>query len=135
MPENIERMKKMIESYALLQREVGAFFAMSLDLCCIADASTMTFTRLNPRWEVELGWTEEELMSKPYTEFVHPDDRDATSSASSKLVDGINIVSFVNRYEIKGGGLAHLEWTSTMDEPSGMVFATARILKKEYREE
>ena len=36
------------------------------------------FKRVNPAWQRTLGYTEAELLSRPYMEFVHPDDREAT---------------------------------------------------------
>jgi PAS domain S-box-containing protein len=42
------------------------------------------FKRLNPAWERVLGYTESELLSRPYIDFVHPDDREATSVEAQK---------------------------------------------------
>ena len=53
-----------------------AFFVNSIDMLCFLDF-TGYFRRLNPAWERTLGFTLEELMSKPFIEFVHPDDRGA----------------------------------------------------------
>ena len=43
------------------------------------------FKRVNPAWQRVLGYTEEELLARPYRDFVHPDDRDATDTQSTKL--------------------------------------------------
>ena len=53
------------------------FFDLSIDLLCFLDFNGY-FKRLNPAWEAALGFTREELMSKPFIEFVHPDDRART---------------------------------------------------------
>src|SRR5260221_14080560 len=53
------------------------FFDVSIDLLCCLDFSGY-FERLNPAWERALGFTRAELMSKPFIEFVHPDDRERT---------------------------------------------------------
>ena len=42
-------------------------------------ASTATSSISTARWEEELGWTREELMARPFLEFVHPDDRELTA--------------------------------------------------------
>src|SRR5438046_9162913 len=53
------------------------FFTLSLDMLCIAGFAGY-FYDLNPAWEKTLGFTLADLKSKPFVEFVHPDDRDET---------------------------------------------------------
>src|SRR5690606_1916398 len=77
--------------------ELDRFFALSRDLLCIANLDGR-FTRVNPAWQEQLGYTEEELLSRPFVEFVHPDDRDATSAEVAKGARGESIVFFENRY-------------------------------------
>jgi diguanylate cyclase (GGDEF)-like protein/PAS domain S-box-containing protein len=75
-----------------------------------------TFTRLNPAWETTLGWTREELMSRPYVEFIHPDDVEPTSAAAGILLEGSShVVDFENRYAAKDGGWRWLLWSSYSD--------------------
>ena len=62
------------------QEELDRFFTLSVDLLCIANFEGY-FLRLNPAWERTLGISRDELLSKPWLEFVHPDDREATLGA------------------------------------------------------
>jgi diguanylate cyclase (GGDEF)-like protein/PAS domain S-box-containing protein len=74
------------------------------------------FTRLNPAWESTLGWSREELMSRPFAEFLHPEDVGSTSAAAGVLLDGSsNVVGFENRYATKDGGWRWLWWSSYSD--------------------
>jgi len=106
-------------------REVDLFFRLSRDLLAIADFSGY-FKRLNPAWEQTLGWTSPELMSRPYFDFVHPDDRESTRAEAAKLTTGAVTITFENRYRCKDGSYKWLQWNSTPLTERGLIYADAR---------
>ncbi|MGB0888154.1 MAG: ATP-binding protein, partial [Vicingaceae bacterium] len=100
------------------------FFDLSLDLLCIANVDGY-FTLVNPAFSETLGWTVEEMISKPFLDFVHPDDVNSTIKEVEKLKDGIPTTSFINRYRTKSGEYVWMKWVSTPDQRTGELFAVA----------
>ncbi len=90
------------------------------------------FAHLNRAWEATLGWTREELMSKPYAEFIHPDDLEATAAAERALVGGSSsVVDLENRFAAKDGDWRWLLWSSYSD--GGRVYAVAQDITARKR--
>ena len=112
------------------------FFNNSLSLLCVADMSGY-FHRLNPAWERLLGYTQEELCSQPFLDFIHPDDREPTLTEMEKLGHGVDVVSFENRYRCRDGSYRWLEWSCPAPAPGeSTLFASARdVTKRKQAEE
>lgn len=110
------------------------FFELSTDMLCVADFKGY-FVELNPAWTRNLGWSVEELLSKPFIEFVHPEDRERTQRESERLFSGQgNTISFENRYQHKFGGYRWLTWTASISAPKGKTFAVARDITDHRRD-
>jgi PAS domain S-box-containing protein len=101
------------------------FFDISIDLLCIAHFSGF-FKRLNPAWERTLGFTREELQSKPMFDFVHPDDRERTLDQNRKVRSGEQAILFENRYICKDGSYRWLLWNATADLDRQVIYSVAR---------
>jgi diguanylate cyclase (GGDEF)-like protein/PAS domain S-box-containing protein len=101
------------------------FFDCSIDLLCIAGTDGR-FKRINPAFERVLGWSVQELLNRPFIEFVHPEDAEATRTVLRHLIAGEPILEFENRYQCKDGGFRHLRWNAFPDPDSDLVFAVAR---------
>ena len=113
---------------------VDDFFEMSLDNVCVAGLDGY-FKRLNPSWTRTLGWTVEELMSRPSLEFVHPEDREATSAGRERLRNGLTMGPLTNRYLCKDGGFRWFEWRSAAQPDRGLVYAVARDITDQKQAE
>jgi two-component system, sensor histidine kinase and response regulator len=114
------------------EAELATLFDTSPDMLCIAGLDG-TFRRLNPAWEKTLGFTTAELMSRPYVDFVHPDDRHATSAEAGAVAGGTSSVIFENRYLCKDGSYRWLSWKSTPLPEEGLVYAVARDVTEQKR--
>jgi len=101
------------------------FFAVALDLLCVLDFNGY-FKRLNPAWEKALGFTIAELQSKPFIEFVHPDDRERTLRQNREVRTGGRALSFENRYLCKDGSYRWLLWNAAPDFGQQVIYSVAR---------
>lgn len=116
------------------EAERDRLFNFSIDMLCIAGFDGY-FKHLNPAWEKTLGWTDEELTSKPYLEFVHPEDREATMNAGQSLEDGTAIITFDNRYLCKDGAYKWISWNAHPLVDEGLIFAVARDITEQKKME
>ncbi len=106
------------------QYDFEKFFELSLDMLCIAGTDGY-FKRVNPSFQRVLGWTPEELTGRPFIDFVHPDDIEATLKEVEKLASRIPTISFRNRYQCSNGYYRHLLWTAFPEKETGLFFAIA----------
>jgi diguanylate cyclase (GGDEF)-like protein/PAS domain S-box-containing protein len=106
--------------------EAGArHFEVARDLLCTSNFEGY-MVHLNGSWEKTLGWTAEELMARPFLDFVHPDDRERTERESALVTTGDFTASFTNRYRAKDGSWHWIEWASKADMEHRLVYASAR---------
>jgi len=107
-------------------REVeDRFFAISIDMLCHLGFDGY-FSRLSSAWERTLGFTREELMARPFIEFVHPDDRERTLEQNARVRAGGQALGFENRYMCKDGSYRWLRWNAAPDAAHSLVYSVAR---------
>jgi len=107
-------------------RELEArFFDLSIDMLCFLDFSGR-FKRVNPAWQTTLGFTPDELTSKPFIDFVHPEDRDRTLLQNRQVRSGGQALGFENRYLCKDGSYKWLLWNATPDFSRQVIYGVAR---------
>lgn len=101
------------------------FFELSPDLLCIAGYDGY-FKKINPAVSKLLGYTEEELFSKPINDFICSEDRDITSKHRNQLTKNNPLLNFENRYVTKSGEIVWLSWTSMPIDNQKIVYAIAK---------
>ncbi len=116
--------------------ELKHIFSHTMDLMCIANTAGI-FKRVNPSFYRILGFEEKELIAKPFTNFIHPDDLEATRKIVESLSLGVPVVGFENRYRTKSGKYRRISWVCEPDTKTGMLYATGRdvtdLKNSEYR--
>ncbi len=87
------------------------FFNLSTDLLSIR-SQVGYFVELNQIWTEILGWTIEELKSRPWLDFVHPDDIAVTQSIDIKCYQTSEneILTITHRFLAKNGNYRWLSW-------------------------
>jgi PAS domain S-box-containing protein len=114
------------------QEQLDRLFDLSLDLLCVAGTDGY-FKHINPAFERVLGYTRDELLSRSFLEFVHPDDRESTLREVENLARGRVVVDFQNRYRSRDGGYRWLAWRSTPVAELGLIYAVARDITEVRR--
>ncbi|MTK64767.1 MAG: PAS domain S-box protein [Methanobacterium sp.] len=112
------------------QRERDRFFNLSSNLLCITDFDGY-FKQLNPAWEVLLGWSENELLSRPIHEFIHPKDRSKTPIFNEFVGGDDANLKFENRFKTKDESYKWLSWSVNILQSEGIVFADVRDVTKQ----
>lgn len=120
------------EMAAALEDQVGQltefrrFFDVSIDMMCIASTDGY-FKLVNFAFVRELGWSKQELLSKPFTDLVHPDDLAATQREIERLADGTPTIRFENRFLCMDGSYKKLRWNAYPEAGSGRLYSIARV--------
>lgn len=108
---------------------LASFIELTPDLVCIAGRDGF-FRKVNRAVIEKFGYTEEELMTRPIANFMHPEDRQLTLYKRAELFAGKSLVNFRNRYVTKSGNTLWLEWTSLYFPDKEVVFAIAKDITK-----
>jgi len=101
------------------------FFSISLDMLSVAGFDGY-FKRVNPTFCEVLGYTEEEIQRRPWIDFVHPDDIEATIKEGEKLANGAPTLKFENRYLCADGSYKWISWNSVPAVSEQVLYGVSR---------
>lgn len=120
----------------MLNIGLSDFFDLTPDLVWIAGKDGF-LKKANPAVMKKLGYTEDELYTKPITFFMHPDDIANTLLGRAKLLSGEVLHNFCNRYISKASEIIWLQWTSIYITDKEVVLAIAKDVtdRKKIEEE
>jgi two-component system, sensor histidine kinase and response regulator len=114
--------------------EVAELLDLALDLICVAGLDGY-FKRVNQAWTDVLGYTQEELLTQPWINLVHPDDREATIAEATKVFQGYRTMRFRNRCGSKNGSYRWILWTAAAPANGQFFYATGRDVTEMKRDE
>lgn len=135
MERALRDVEKGIAERRELEQERDRFFELSLDMLCVASLDGY-FRRVNRSFSRILGYSEEELVSRPFLDLIHPDDRKATTQAVEQLAHGSDVFHFENRYRCKDGSYKWLSWATPAPRPDDeLLYAVARDVTEQKEAE
>ncbi len=105
--------------------ELNRLYTLSLDMLCVVGTDGY-FKRVNPAFTRILGYSAEELMAKPLTDFIHPEDRDGTRARLRGLARGQPVVDAEVRYRCSDGSYRWLSWRSISTPGGGSIYGIGR---------
>ncbi|WP_156379669.1 PAS domain S-box protein [Rhizobium sp. Leaf383] len=100
---------------------------LSQDMLARADYSGM-MSAVSPSWTQVLGWSEEELLSRGYGTFMHPEDEPPTIEAIARMAETRRPARFENRIATSDGRWKHIEWTVAPEMDGFNFIAVGRDL-------
>jgi two-component system, sensor histidine kinase and response regulator len=116
------------------QEELDRFFTLSVDMLCVAGFDGY-FKRVNPAWKRILGYEEDELLTRPYLDLIHPDDRPATMQAAKQVSLGHELLYFENRYLHKDGTVRWILWTAAPFPEEKIIYAAGNDITEQKEAE
>ncbi len=113
------------------RNEIERFFDVSSDLLCIGGPEYLK--RVNPTMERTLGYSSQELLSRPFLDLIHPDDRNLVREVLDGLARGRGPMHFEDRCICSDGSVVWLEWNVVADQ--GLLYAAGRDVTERRREQ
>lgn len=107
------------------EKERNNFFDLSSDLIAIFGYDGY-LKAANPSLRKCLGYSEKELMSKRFIEFIHPDDMNRTVEIGLVFLETGHYPGIENRYICKDGRIITLSWSVTGVPEDDCIYAAAR---------
>lgn len=113
--------------------EAENFFNMSYELLVVAKGNY--FIKVNPAFTRTLGFDQNDMNKKTFLSFAHPDDLKSSIAAVERLKKGEPMLNFRARAICKDGSYKWLEWSSTIDMQTGIMYAVARDVTEKIQNE
>jgi len=107
-------------------------FDISQDLICVASMDGY-FKYVNSAWEKVLGYSEDELLARPFLEFIHPDDHQRNKAEVANLSQGKLTEEYENRYIHKDGSVRYLSWKATPVQEENAAYCIGRDITEKKR--
>ena len=123
MEQNLDKLKDISDKITSTLTMVDDIFNNSTTLIVEAKENGY-FTRVSTAWCILLGYTKAELTSRPWIDFVLPDDIAKTNKVAKNMIEE-PVANFVNRYVAKDGSVKLILWNAPVFISERSSFATA----------
>ena len=120
-----ERLKEEVLERTRAEEELDRIFNLVPDMIAVASDDGY-LKRVNHAWEEVLGHPTDDLLSRPFLDFIHPDDREPTMAEVERQLGGQPTIRFENRYVCRDGSYKWLEWVATPALEGNLLYAAAR---------
>jgi PAS domain S-box-containing protein len=107
---------------ARLAREGERFFSLSPDMMCITDSDRVI--RVNPAFMPTLGYSLDDLASRPYLDLIIPEDRDHVRVLFEQLPGSAEPVRFQNQLTCSDASQRWVDWRVVWDR--GLFYSVGR---------
>ena len=104
---------------------IDSLLDLLLDAVCMVDAQGHCVF-VSAAGESIFGFTPDEMVGKRIIDMVHPEDREKTLQAASRIMSGQDHPYFENRYVRKDGQVVHIMWSARWSEKEQLRVAVAR---------
>jgi len=113
-------------TFARGRRGDDRFFDLSLDLLTTVGFDGR-FKRVNPSWNRTLGWTEAELLARPYLDVIHPGDRERTAAEAQRLAqERAGVSDFEIRLTHRDGSHRWIALSAAADAHQELLYVVGR---------
>lgn len=109
-------------------------YQLSNDLICVASTDGF-FKRINPAFKKILGWDNEYLLQTSFNELLHPDDLTAAATQLEEFAKGTPAENLIIRTRCKDGTYKSIQWATTPEPTTGLLFAIGRDITSEKERE
>ncbi len=90
---------------------------------------------VNPAWTQMLGWSEAELMGRPFLEIVDPSDHAETLTVVQRLATGNPVTGFIDRVLTSDGGQRVVMWNAVPEPETDIFHIIGRDLTEQRQAE
>ena len=119
------------------EKKFRGFFENASAGMCIANINTGMFVEVNQALCDWLGYTDEELLSKPMTSFIKKSTVEKTDSVIEKMAKGEikeKIADFINEYRHRDGSSVWLNWNASVPNEEGINYSVCSNITKELEQ-
>ena len=107
-----------------LSKELEIFLNLSSELFCVIGVNGY-IKQFNTSFLTILGYSTNELVTKPFLSFVHEEDKTKTKEIIAKLGHNAGVISWENRYLCQDSSYKRLEWKAKSEPTTGLIYACA----------